>query len=242
MSAFKILVVDDETYIVELVKFNLEKEGFKVIVAYDGVSALEQVKAESPDLIVLDIMLPVMDGLEVCHTLKQDENFNSIPIIMLTAKGGEIDTVLGLETGADDYITKPFSPRELLARIKARLRAVKILAAEKAVGIKAYVFKDLILVPEKYEAFIGEAKLELTPKEFELLRLLTTNQGKVFTREMLLEKVWGYEFSGDTRTVDVHIRHLRQKLNDDSTYPDYIETVRGVGYKFVEKDGPVHRR
>lgn len=242
MNNFKILVVDDETYIVELVKFNLEKEGFEVIVAYDGVSALELVKTESPDLIVLDIMLPIMDGLEVCKALKQDENFNTIPIIMLTAKGGEIDTVLGLETGADDYITKPFSPRELLARVKARLRAVKILAAEKAVGVKAYVFKDLILVPDKYEAFIGEAKLELTPKEFELLRLLTTNQGKVFTRELLLEKVWGYEFSGDTRTVDVHIRHLRQKLNDDSTFPDYIETVRGVGYKFVEKDGPVHRR
>lgn len=242
MNSFKILVVDDETYIVELVKFNLEKEGFEVIVAYDGVSALELVKTESPDLIVLDIMLPIMDGLEVCKALKQDENFNTIPIIMLTAKGGEIDTVLGLETGADDYITKPFSPRELLARVKARLRAVKILAAEKAVGVKAYVFKDLILVPDKYEAFIGEAKLELTPKEFELLRLLTTNQGKVFTRELLLEKVWGYEFSGDTRTVDVHIRHLRQKLNDDSTFPDYIETVRGVGYKFVEKDGPVHRR
>jgi len=242
LNSFKILVVDDETYIVELVKFNLEKEGFEVIVAYDGVSALELVKTESPDLIVLDIMLPIMDGLEVCKALKQDENFNTIPIIMLTAKGGEIDTVLGLETGADDYITKPFSPRELLARVKARLRAVKILAAEKAVGVKAYVFKDLILVPDKYEAFIGEAKLELTPKEFELLRLLTTNQGKVFTRELLLEKVWGYEFSGDTRTVDVHIRHLRQKLNDDSTFPDYIETVRGVGYKFVEKDGPVHRR
>lgn len=242
MNNFKILVVDDETYIVELVKFNLEKEGFEVIVAYDGVSALDLVKSDSPDLIVLDIMLPIMDGLEVCKALKQDENFNTIPIIMLTAKGGEIDTVLGLETGADDYITKPFSPRELLARVKARLRAVKILAAEKAVGVKAYVFKDLILVPDKYEAFIGEAKLELTPKEFELLRLLTTNQGKVFTRELLLEKVWGYEFSGDTRTVDVHIRHLRQKLNDDSTFPDYIETVRGVGYKFVEKDGPVHRR
>lgn len=242
MSDFKILVVDDETYIVELVKFNLEKEGFEVIVAYDGLSALELVKTELPDLIVLDIMLPNIDGLEVCKALKQDERFNTIPIIMLTAKGGEIDTVLGLETGADDYITKPFSPRELLARIKARLRAVKILAAEKAVGVKAYVFKDLILVPDKYEAFIGEVKLELTPKEFELLRLLTTNQGKVFTRELLLEKVWGYEFSGDTRTVDVHIRHLRQKLNDDSTYPDYIETVRGVGYKFVEKDGPVYRR
>ena len=175
-----------------------------------------------------------MDGLEVCRTLKQDPNYNSIPIIMLTAKGEEIDTVLGLELGADDYIKKPFSPREMVARVKARLRAVRILEAEKAVGEKVYVFKDLIIVPDKYEAFMDEEKLELTPKEFELLCLMVSNQGKVFTRETLLEKVWGYEYSGDTRTVDVHIRHLRQKLNDDSSYPNYIETVRGVGYKFLE--------
>jgi two-component system alkaline phosphatase synthesis response regulator PhoP len=242
LSGAKILVVDDETYIVELVSFNLEKEGYEVLVAYDGLSALKKAKSEAPDLIILDIMLPKMDGLEVCRTLKKDNTYQIIPIIMLTAKGEEFDTILGLETGADDYITKPFSPRELIARVKARLRAIKILADEKAVGAKAYVFKDLILVPDKYEAFIGEIKMELTPKEFDLLRLLTSNQGRVFTRELLLEKVWGYEFSGDTRTVDVHIRHLRQKLNDDSNYPDYIETVRGVGYKFVEKDGPVYRR
>ena len=230
----KILVVDDETYIVELVKFNLEKEGYRVVVAFDGVSALKIVQNEPPELIILDIMLPKMDGLEVCRTLKQDPNYNSIPIIMLTAKGEEIDTVLGLEMGADDYIKKPFSPREMVARVKARLRAVRILEAEKAVGEKVYVFKDLIIVPDKYEAFMDEEKLELTPKEFELLCLMVSNQGKVFTRETLLEKVWGYEYSGDTRTVDVHIRHLRQKLNDDSSYPNYIETVRGVGYKFLE--------
>lgn len=241
MSGEKILVVDDETYIVELVSFNLEKEGYEVMVAYDGLGALAKAKAELPDLIILDIMLPKMDGLEVCRNLKQDNVCKIIPIIMLTAKGEEFDTILGLETGADDYITKPFSPRELIARVNARLRAVKILADEKAVGAKAYVFKDLILVPDKHEAFMGEKKMELTPKEFELLRLLTSNQGRVFTRESLLEKVWGYEFSGDTRTVDVHVRHLRQKLNDDSNYPQYIETVRGVGYKFVE-DGPVCRR
>lgn len=234
MPNHKILVVDDETYIVELVKFNLEKEGYKVVVAFDGVSALEIVKNEPPELIILDIMLPKMDGLEVCRTLKQDPKYNSIPIIMLTAKGEEIDTVLGLEMGADDYIKKPFSPREMVARVKARLRAVRILEAEKAVGEKVYVFKDLIIVPDKYEAFMDEEKLELTPKEFELLCLMVSNQGKVFTREALLEKVWGYEYSGDTRTVDVHIRHLRQKLNDDSSYPNYIETVRGVGYKFLE--------
>jgi len=242
LSGEKILVVDDETYIVELVSFNLEKEGYEVRVAYDGLSALKKAKAELPDLIILDIMLPKMDGLEVCRNVKQDNDCKTIPIIMLTAKGEEFDTILGLETGADDYITKPFSPRELVARVNARLRAVKLLADEKAVGAKAYVFKDLTLVADKREAFMGEVKMELTPKEFELLRLLTSNQGRVFTRELLLAKVWGYEFSGDTRTVDVHVRHLRQKLHDDSNYPQYIETVRGVGYKFVEKDCPVSRR
>jgi len=230
----KILVVDDETYIVELVKFNLEKEGYRVIVAFDGMHALEMVKEETPHLILLDIMLPGMDGLEVCRTLKQDPNYNTIPIIMLTAKGDEFDTVLGLEMGADDYIKKPFSPREMVARVKARLRALKILEAEKAVGKRIFVVKDLIVIPDKYEAFLGEGKLELTPKEFELLTLMASNQGKVFTREALLEKVWGYEYSGDTRTVDVHIRHLRQKLRDDPSFPLYIETVRGVGYRFIE--------
>jgi two-component system alkaline phosphatase synthesis response regulator PhoP len=234
MHSPKILVVDDETYIVELVKFNLEKEGYRVVVAFDGIHALEMVREENPQLILLDIMLPSMDGLEVCRTLKQDPNYNTIPIIMLTAKGDEFDTVLGLEMGADDYIKKPFSPREMVARVKARLRALKILEAEKAVGKKIFVVKDLIVIPDKYEAFLGEEKLELTPKEFELLTLMTANPGKVFTREALLEKVWGYEYSGDTRTVDVHIRHLRQKLRDDSSYPLYIETVRGVGYRFIE--------
>lgn len=234
MESPKVLVVDDETHIVELVKFNLEKEGYRVVVSYDGLSALEMVKSEQPDLVILDIMLPSMDGFEVCKALKQNPEYNSIPIIMLTAKGEELDTILGLEMGADDYIKKPFSPREMVARVKARLRAIKILEASKAIGKKALVFKDLIVVPEKYEAFLGEEKMELTPKEFELLRLFVSYQGKVFTREVLLEKVWGYEFSGDTRTVDVHIRHLRQKLNDDSSYPNYIETVRGVGYRFLE--------
>lgn len=242
MALSKIMVVDDETYIVELVKFNLEKEGFQVVVAYDGLSAMELVKSELPELIILDIMLPKMDGLEVCKALKMDSNYHSIPIIMLTARAEEIDTVLGLELGADDYITKPFSPRELIARVKARLRAIRILEAEQAIGTKVYVFKNLLVVPDQHEAFLGDIKLELTPKEFELLKIMATHQGKVFNREVLLEKVWGYEFSGDTRTVDVHIRHLRQKLNDDPNFPEYIETVRGVGYKFVEENGPVLRR
>ncbi|HZK43227.1 MAG TPA: response regulator transcription factor [Syntrophomonadaceae bacterium] len=234
MSRVKILVVDDETYIVELVKFNLEKEGYEVLEAYDGLKALEIVELEYPDLIILDIMLPYMDGLEVCKTIKESPEFNKIPIIMLTAKGDEYDTVLGLEMGADDYIKKPFSPRELVARVKARLRALKILGVGESVGRRAYVFRDVIIIPEQYEAFLEDEKLELTPKEFDLLRILAVNQGRVFTRESLLEKVWGYEYSGDTRTVDVHIRHLRQKLKDDSYNPIYIETVRGVGYRFIE--------
>lgn len=242
MALSKIMVVDDETYIVELVKFNLEKEGFQVVVAYDGLSALELVKNEPPALIILDIMLPKMDGLEVCQALKRDNNFHAIPIIMLTARAEEIDTILGLELGADDYIKKPFSPRELIARVKARLRAIKILEAEQATGARVYVFKNLLVVPDQHEAFLGDIKLELTPKEFELLKIMATNQGKVFNREILLEKVWGYEFSGDTRTVDVHIRHLRQKLNDDPNFPEYIETVRGVGYRFVDVNRPVLRR
>jgi len=232
----RILVVDDEVHIVELVKFNLEKEGFQVRVAYDGITALTQAELVRPDLIILDIMLPQLDGLEVCRRLRSMQDFSSTPIIMLTAKGEEFDTVLGLEMGADDYIKKPFSPREMVARVKARLRAKRILEAEKATGRKTLVFKDLIVIPDKHEAFVGERRLELTPKEFELLKLLASNQGKVFSREVLLEKVWGYEFSGDTRTVDVHIRHLRQKLGESPSSPQYIETVRGVGYRFKERE------
>lgn len=232
----KILVVDDETHIVELVRFNLEKEGFEVVAAHHGLEALQLVDDEQPDLVVLDIMIPYLDGLEVCKRLRQDERYHNLPIIMLTAKGDEIDTVLGLEMGADDYIKKPFSPRELVARVKARLRAHQMFQADLVAGQKVLVFKELIILPDKYEAYLGERKLDLTPKEFELLRLMASSRGKVFTRETLLEKVWDYEYSGDTRTVDVHVRHLRQKIGDDSTAPDYIETVRGVGYKFRERD------
>lgn len=234
--AAKILVVDDEGHIVELVRFNLEKEGFEVVVAGNGLEALQMVEEEQPNLVILDIMLPYVDGLEVCRRLRQMDRYQHLPIIMLTAKGDEIDTVLGLEMGADDYIKKPFSPRELVARVKARLRVHQVLQADLVVGQKVQVFKDLIILPDKYEAYLGERKLDLTPKEFELLKLLASSRGKVFTREALLQKVWGYEYSGDTRTVDVHVRHLRQKLGDDSSSPNYIETVRGVGYKFRERD------
>lgn len=234
MQKAKILVVDDESHIVELVTFNLEKDGFEVVSAYDGKSGIDKVKAQTPDLIILDIMLPGMDGLKVCRTLKQDPQYSSIPIIMLTAKAEEFDTVLGLEMGADDYIKKPFSPKELVARVKARLRALKVLEAEKAAGQKAFIIKDLIVIPDKHEVYLGEDRLELTPKEYELLYVMATQPGKVFTREVLLERVWGYESLGDARTVDVHIRHLRQKLKDDPSYPEYVETVRGIGYRLME--------
>lgn len=234
MHKAKILVVDDESHIVELVTFNLEKEGFDVVSAYDGKSGIDVVKAKNPDLIILDIMLPGMDGLKVCRTLKQDPKYGSIPIIMLTAKAEEFDTVLGLEMGADDYIKKPFSPKELVARVKARLRALKVLEAEKAAGQKAFIIKDLIVIPDKHEVYLGEDRLELTPKEYELLYVMAAQPGRVFTREALLERVWGYESLGDARTVDVHIRHLRQKMKDDPAYPEYVETVRGIGYRLIE--------
>jgi two-component system alkaline phosphatase synthesis response regulator PhoP len=224
----KILLVDDEVNIRELVKFNLEKTGYKVAETDDGSSVLHLVRADKPDLIILDLMLPGIDGLEVCRLLKGQRETSGIPIIMLTAKNEEIDKVIGLELGADDYMTKPFSARELIARVKAVLRRShkdNSPAGELAIG-------NLRLNFSRYEVFLGKEKLELTPKEYELLKLFITNVGKVYTREQLLEKVWGYEYFGDTRTVDVHVRHLRAKLEQDPEVADLIETVRGVGYRF----------
>lgn len=228
--AGKILVIDDEENIRELVKYNLEKAGFQVVECGDGLTAVSLAKGDRPDLILLDLMLPGLDGLEVCRTLKQHQDTTAIPIIMLSAKDEEVDKILGLELGADDYMTKPFSSRELVARIKAVLRrSVKepLISGELAIG-------KLKLNFSRYEAFLGAEKLELTPKEYELLKLFITNVGKVYTREQLLEKVWGYEYFGDTRTVDVHIRHLRAKLAAESDIAEAIETVRGVGYRFCE--------
>lgn len=224
----KILVVDDELNIRELVKFNLEKSGYKTMEAEDGQTAVRMAKTEKPELIVLDLMLPGIDGLEVCRLLKNARETSAIPIIMLTAKSEEIDKVIGLELGADDYLTKPFSPRELLARIKAVLRRSQ---KESSAGGELVIGK-LRLNFSRYEAYLGTVKLELTPKEYEMLKLFLTNTGKVFTREQLLEKVWGYEYFGDTRTVDVHVRHLRVKLGQDTEVAEAIETVRGVGYRF----------
>jgi len=224
-----ILVVDDEEPIQELLRFNLEKEGYVVCIATDGEEALTHVASDQPDLIVLDLMLPGMDGLEVCRRLRSKPKFQQIPIIMLTAKGEEIDTVLGLELGADDYMTKPFSPRELLARIKARLRRPN---SQEETESKIIVRGELRVDVTGFRVHVRGEETELTPKEFELLRVLVAHPGRVYSREELLERIWGYEYDGDTRTVDVHVRHLRLKVEKDPSNPDYIETLRGIGYRF----------
>ena len=227
----KILIVEDEANIRQLVRYNLEKEGFQVMEAADGLQGLRTAQREKPDLVLLDLMLPGMDGLEVCRTLKGAPATSALPIIMLTARAEEVDKIIGLELGADDYMTKPFSPRELTARIKAVLRRSQketALPGELQVGRLRFNFS-------RYEVSMGGVKLELTPKEYELIKMLATNLGKVFTREQLLEKVWGYEYFGDTRTVDVHVRHLRAKMAAEPVTADMLETVRGFGYRLREE-------
>lgn len=229
----KILVVDDELSIRELVKFNLEKAGFQVHCLDDGDKAMEYIKKDPPDLVVLDLMLPGMDGLDVCRSVRQMENTKMLPVLILTARASEVDRVVGLEIGADDYLTKPFSPRELVARVKTILRRSQTFSFAPLPQDKtqAIVSGNLKIFPEYYQATLGEEKLDLTLKEFQLLLQLVTNPGKVYSREYLLENIWGYEFMGDTRTVDVHIRNLRRKLGD-SAEAELIETVRGIGYRF----------
>jgi two-component system alkaline phosphatase synthesis response regulator PhoP len=225
-----ILIVDDEPSIAELIEFNLQKAGYRVLKADNGLSALQLVRTDKPDLIILDLMIPGIDGMEVCRRLKGQQHTAGIPIIMLTAKNEEVDKIVGLELGADDYMTKPFSTRELVARVKAVLRRShkeSVHDGELAVG-------KLRLNFTSYAAYLNNEKLELTPKEYELLKLFITNVGKAYTREQLLEKVWGYEYFGDTRTVDVHVRHLRAKMASQPEVADAIETVRGVGYRFSE--------
>ncbi|MCL5058239.1 MAG: response regulator transcription factor [Actinobacteria bacterium] len=227
-----ILVVDDESTILELIKYNLEKENYKVLSASDGITGLTMAQAYLPDLIILDIMLPEKDGYEVCRILKADVRTSLIPVIMLSAKDSEIDKVLGLELGAYDYVTKPFSPRELVARVKANLRRREYI--NKPGNEKEIRHKNLVIRPERYEAILNGTKLDLTPKEFEILVILSSNPGRVFTRDMLLEKIWGFNEVKETRTVDVHIRYLRQKIERDPSNPEYIETLRGIGYRFNE--------
>jgi len=229
MARAKILVVDDEKNIVELIKYNLEKEGYDVIACYDGFEAVNLARNEKPDLMILDIMLPGQGGLEVCRILRKE---TKIPIIMATARGEEIDKILGLELGADDYITKPFSPRELVARVKAVLRR----SVSKTEEQDELVFDELRINLLRYEVKMGQKPIELKPKEFDLLRILATNPGKVFTRDFLLEQLWGYDYLGDTRTVDVHMRRLRQKIEADAANPKFLKTVHGIGYKFQTRE------
>lgn len=228
MSYGKVLVVDDEEHIVELIKFNLEGNGYEVVEAYDGIKAIELSKEEKVDIVILDLMLPGIDGIEVCRSLRKNPDTEKIPIIMLTARSEETDKVLGLEIGADDYITKPFSVRELIARMKAVLRRS---SDNKKEAKKVIKINDIIIDIEKHEVTRNNDKIELTLKEFELLRILAENRGKVLSRNMLLDEVWGYDYFGETRTVDVHIRHLRKKIEENDKSPKYIETIRGVGYK-----------
>lgn len=227
MAAEKILVVDDEEHIQELIKFNLENSGYKVICADNGIDALKVAKEQMPQLMLLDLMLPGMDGLDVCKEIRRDSSMSNMPIIMITAKGEEIDKILGLELGADDYITKPFSVRELVARVKAILRRTTMQHVDKSFKIG-----NLSIDFGKHEVFNKENKIDLTLKEFELLEILVKNKGRVMTRDFLLDKIWGYEYIGETRTVDVHIRHLRQKIEEDDKNPIYIQTIRGIGYRF----------
>jgi len=230
----KILVVDDEEHILTLIKFNLEQAGFQVVTATDGEEGLQKAVEEKPELIVLDLMLPKKDGMEVCKELRLQRN--TTPILMVTAKDDEFDKVLGLELGADDYMTKPFSPREVVARVKAILRRSKMTETPVQSNDDAdtLIIADLKILPEYYEAYFQGEKLELTPKEFELLLYLTKNKGRVLTRDQLLSAVWNYDFAGDTRIVDVHISHLREKIELDSKKPVYIKTIRGLGYKLEE--------
>lgn len=229
MAKERILVVDDERNIVELIKYNLEKEGYEVICAHDGNEAISVARQDKPDLIILDIMLPGKDGLDVTRDLRKDMK---TPIIMVTAKGEEIEKIVGLEMGADDYVPKPFSPRELVARVKAVLRRTSAKAEER----DEITFDNLSINLVKHEVRKNGQIVELKPKEFDLLKLMATNPGKVFTRDFLLEQLWGYDYLGDTRTVDVHMRRLRQKIEDEPGQPKQLKTVHGIGYKFQHED------
>lgn len=231
MDQRTVLVIDDEQPIVEILKFNLTKEGYAVLEAYDGATGLELALTQNPDLILLDVMLPKMDGFEVCRKIREK---SLVPIIMLTAREEEVDKVLGLELGADDYMTKPFSVRELTARVKANLRRMAIdnVTSNIIENSNIVTSGDLTVNMERYEVKKRGETIDITIREFELLKFLSTQPDRIFTRECLLENVWGYEYYGDVRTVDVTVRRLREKIEDDPGMPRYIITKRGVGYYF----------
>lgn len=224
----KVLVVEDEKAIVDILKFNLEREGFDVVTAYDGEAGLEMFHLESPDLLLLDIMMPKMDGLALCKKVRET---SSVPIIMLTARAEEVDKVLGLEFGADDYITKPFGVRELIARVKANLRRQTM---DKPVEDNSQIlkFNNFVIDINKYEVTKSGETIDLTIREYELLKFLAGQKHQIFSREQLLEQVWGYEYYGDVRTVDVTVRRLREKIEDTPSKPSLIMTKRGIGYYF----------
>lgn len=233
MVASKILIVEDDQTLQEVLNYNLTKEGYLTLTASDGEQALQMALNEKPAMVVLDIMLPGMSGFEVCRILRQQ---TTMPILMLTAKGEEIDKIVGLELGADDYMTKPFSMRELLARVRAMLRRSEMVKQESSKNhepVPQIMRAGQIEIDlSRHSASRHGVDLELSPKEYDLLVFLVRNRGQVFNRDALLEKVWGYDFAGDTRTVDVHIRWLRQKIEIDPNNPEHLKTVRGVGYKF----------
>lgn len=231
----KIYIIEDDEEIRGLLEFNLKKQGYEVASAPDGREALSMLPAEKPDLILLDIMLPEVDGYDVCRTIRSWDEFKKIPIIMLTAKGDELDVVLGLELGADDYVIKPFSVRELLSRVKAHLRRNEKSSSPDVqqagyLGDATLEAGEITLKVAEYQVSVRGKQVNLTHKEFELLKLLMSNKGRVLKRDLLLEKIWGYDTEIDTRTVDVHIRYLRQKIEEDPANPRYIKTTRGVGY------------
>ena len=238
----KILVVDDEPVLVDTLVYNLQQEGYQVITAADGGSALEATRCERPDLIILDVMLPEIDGLEVCRQVRREKSSATIPILMLTARGEEIDKVIGLEVGADDYVTKPFGRRELLSRVRALLRRADYPSLREERPVEQEVVREasptareLTVGPLRIDlagrrVLRGEQVVELQPKLFDLLVYLVRNRGTVLTRDQILQHVWGYDYAGDTRTVDVHIRWLREKLEEDPANPRLFQTIRGVGY------------
>lgn len=233
----KVLVVEDDPTLLDALEYNLKRQGYQVVTAADGLAGLEVARREQPDLIVLDIMLPGMDGLEVCRVLRGEM---AAPVLMLTARADEVDKVVGLEMGADDYLTKPFSMRELLARVKALLRRVRLIREEMATTTEEEMGPageriqagNLIIDLSRREVLLGERALHLKPKEFDLLAFLVQNRGMVLSRDQILERVWGWDYAGDTRTVDVHVRWLREKIEPDPAKPIHIITVRGAGYRF----------
>jgi len=228
----RIMVVEDEDVIARLISYNLTKEGFEVIISGDGLKALEMIRSEKPDLIILDIMLPGMDGYDICRMIRKEDI--SVPVIMLSARDEELDKILGLELGGDDYVTKPFSPRELVARVRALLRRSQ--GVQGTSDNEVFYVDRLIVDLSRHEVKMDEQIVQLTPKEFELLEYFIRHKGRVISRDLLLDKVWDYDFAGDTRIVDVHVSRLREKIEPDPKNPYYIQTVRGVGYRFKELD------